>query len=124
MRIIKFRGKRLDNSEWVVGDLARGVSDKDYAISTNSIGLFEVDPSTIGQFTGLTDKNGKLIWEGDIVSFFIGGFYYTRTVYLSKSGAWCVDIPSIDSTHDVAIFLFSIENLEVIGNIHDNPEML
>lgn len=68
MREIKFRGKRLDNGEWIEGDLLR--MNGHWFIfpdpAPGGIDKYEVDPATVGQHTGLKDKNGTDVWEGDI----------------------------------------------------------
>lgn len=137
-REILLKGKRVDNGEWVIGDLCRGENNT-FAISTNSIGLFEVIPETIGQFTGLTDKNGVKIFEGDIVKIVEDGdkktdnrpedFNYGDVALILFDSRYCQfgaynnsidEIESIGNLVRTPWFNF----IEVIGNIHDNPELL
>ena len=118
MREILFRGKRKTHNEWTCGDLVH-CDDKIICIS-NLHGYFvHIKPETVGQFTGLTDKNGKKIFEGDIVDILteneeIGFVAYDDGGFLVKANGFCVDFhANINGT-----------DLEIIGNIHDNPEML
>lgn len=123
MREIKFRGKRLDNGEWVYGDLHIRTpfphihSEIDY-------GRVNIDPHTIGQFTGLHDKNGKEIYEEDIVVL------RRRTKNLGdiQTIEWCSHVAAFtrvtdgDDAHTISAADMAL--YEVIGNIHDNPELL
>lgn len=115
MREIKFRGKRLDNGEWVHGDLHIRTpfphihSEIDYS-------RVKIDPHTVGQFTGLHDKNGKEIYEGDIVRYDMGG--ECEVSYCIGGGFAGFDLsPAFHDEHQLT-------DVEVIGNIHDNPELL
>ena len=135
MREILFRGKRIDNGEWVSsGNLIRFNpengedlvfipalnepcscvhDEKDNIIAFEKGMFYKVDTKTVGQYTGLKDKNGKRIFEGDVV---YDGFTKDKVVFedcqwklVDRYGKW--------------IELFKRE-IEVIGNIHDNPELL
>ena len=134
MREIIFRGKRIDNSEWIEGSLinddgrcfiaihpslAFGPTSKDEINGETLWGFypfFEVDPSTIGQYTGLTDKNGKKIFEGDIIfDPEMKGNYIVEF----DEGGFCAGDMFLQ-----AYISFGEFSCEVIGNIHDNPELL
>ena len=115
-RQIEFRGKRIDNGEWVYGYSARfGFTgrEKNYIIPSYASNLYaiEVDSSTIGQFTGLVDKNGKRIYEGDLVN-----------VVLSNIIGECCHADKITVTditdYSLIAMLDNANELEVIGNIH------
>ena len=125
MREILFRGKRSDNGNWIQGSLFVRIYES-YIIPLPIItSKSKVDHETVGQFTGLTDKNGKQIFEGDIILFdYIGanrGVNGKAAVDFNngKFGVfwgWHKDFVPLDG--------FANTTLEVIGNIHDQPELL
>lgn len=133
MREILFRAKRFDNGEWIEGHIMNQVYqpntiEEEWEWFIKPIGSppwdigFRVDPETVGEFTGLVDKNCNRIFEGDIVKrFWLGLEIIYRIKYegenarfigeaLNKSGFTTFD-------HDGEMF-------EIIGNIYDNPELL
>ena len=121
MREILFRGKRTDNYEWIEGSLCTTIpSDEDfYTISYFDFQGYYIEekviPETVGQYTGLTDKNGKKIFEGDIVKGTFLGFPVSIKDYVFYI-SWQEDITGYGANY--------FENVEVISNIHDNPELL
>ena len=139
MREILFCGKRVDNGEWVYGDfvgydmICDGLEDTvnatgEYYGQTPYVGFVDVIRETIGQYTGLTDKNGKKIFEGDIIK-------HHKTLWgedASDIGVilWCertckfYRTSKCDTVGRFEIWEETAENYEVIGNIHDNPELL
>lgn len=89
-REILFRGKRIDGGEWVEGSLVIW-ADKTMSIETGctSSPMFSVDPDTVGQYSGLTDKNGNMVFEGDVMEFVAYGFHYKGVVSF-VNGNFCV----------------------------------
>lgn len=123
VRTIIFRGKRIDNGEWVYGDLQHDYNGEPRCIS-DYCGANPVDSSTVGQYTGLKDKNGKRIFEGDI----LGSRYY----YLSPDNVavevvkWFCNSWVIQEGDRPPTMLEEDEIMpysEVIGNVHDNKEL-
>ena len=146
-REIIFRGKRVSNGNWIEGYFVLLAINEGlkHAIHTGTdegrFILFEVIPDTVGQFTGLCDKNGKKIFEGDIlkatyteqrqyqgVSYQDEHSCVEEVIYNEKSACFmlkimCEDVPLYRPLHNFGS-LANIKELEVIGNIYDNPELL
>ena len=136
-REILFRGKRVDNGEWVYGYLYQdGMIGCNIFQTKPHLAAYIVDPSTVCQYTGLTDKNGVKIFEGDVVRmhyFFENYHPVTLGAFEDESEIICklsvtplgVYFESANMTGYLCDYLEDPEEeLEVIGNIFDNPELL
>ena len=131
MREILFRGKRTINGDWVYGDFVHGNERKSlrdsifvYDSETQSFNDYEINPSTLGQYTGLTDKNGKRIFEGDIAKVLQGKDKDIAYVGF-ENGAFML-YPKTGNIYERNLWSYWYNDLdvEVIGNITDNPELL
>ena len=124
MREIKFRAKELNTGKWVIGDLHILCTRPHIHNFLYSPGKKYIDMSTIGQFTGLHDKNGKEIYEGDIVRYSLDdredvgyiGFHARSASFRVIAKHTDFGIGNRGGLHEL--------QLEVIGNIHDNLELL
>ena len=129
VREILFRGKREDNGNWIVGSFHKSINDC-YIIPLPVVtSKSKVIPETVGQYTGLTDKNGKRIFEGDIVRYTVlrldGEYVPVVNVVEFAEGGFAVN------NYFINYWLWNsidgntqLSDIEVIGNIHDNPELL
>lgn len=152
MRQIKFRGKRIDNGEWVYGYLyelplesgnVRMILTTDNIHKDNSIepqyhlaftlrkDLFVVDSSTVGQFTGLYDKNSKEIYEGDIIGKKARSedkMILHLVFYEDSEGRFKAGLNGTKKRYDFGCCGLEderwMQRKTIIGNIYDNPEML
>lgn len=135
MREILFKAKRLDNGEWVEGNLITNEKNESkkyigYIFDERNgviedFDIVEVIPDTICQYTGLTDKNGKKIWENDILCGHLDEEYpedmtYTK-VFWNVSGFYTKENHSIDIE---PFDEWDTEHFEACGNIFDNQELL
>ena len=111
-------GKPVD-SEWVYGGVFQGKGDFSIIYGYEPIEKYSVYTDTVGQFTGFTDKNGKKIFEGDIVRYNDGVFYVEY--YAPHMAFYFHGTQGRGSANG---FTRTSNDIEVIGNIHDNPELL
>lgn len=139
MREILFRGKRVDNEQWIYGYYIKATHHwhekgihEDWIVcrASQNGGWFTIQnryaviPETVGQYTGLTDRNGKKIFEGDIVVVYARGYHTVCTVSWAETVAhfqlWQVNtIPNTPTALNLGNY-----DCEIIGNIHDKPELL
>lgn len=143
MRDILFKGKRIDTGQWIEGYLFFSW-ERAYILwgTTNGMpDMIEVDSSVICQYTGLTDKNGRKIFEGDIIEFddtgeegyeYKEGFdFRNRAVIVWNNGRFELDKPMSDNSEVLDFmnnchedFWDALKSCEVIGNTFDNPNLL
>ena len=143
MREIKFRGKRLDNGEWEYGDLLQyddgsvciGVHSKNYTDDGFNVGQYHhiapVNEDTVGEYTGLKDRNGKEVYEGDIIRFSNpyliisqGKQSFGMVKYYDALAGFALYNSSEDKFPMECDWLKIDGSTKVFGNIHDNPEFL
>lgn len=126
MRTIKFRGKRTDNGSWETGGVAPlwiNTNRENWCIVDMITGFITpVITETVGQFIGMTDKNGKEIYEGDLI---LCKYWNNETgiiVYDDVKSSYRVKWLTFAAMRKDRISIRA--KIEVIGNIHDNPELL
>ena len=140
MRTIKFRGKRIDGKGLAYGDLLTGCGYKKgryfilphldfYPSDCSSLDGYEIIPNTIGQFTGLIDKNDKEIYEGDILIWGENEYKSKPIIVCFKHGSfgyiYCDRFHSFAGNSNFTFNPLNTDvSFEIVGNIHDNPELL
>lgn len=143
MRKMLFRGKRIDNGEWVFGSYVfeprrKGAfgqtvseldSERHYISSKRNYEFWEVIPETVGQYTGLTDKNGKKIFEGDIVKEWSAWWRTPNKIECNTFEVVCKHLGTLllirkNRWGEESTTLNRNSTVEVIGTIYDNPELL
>lgn len=135
MREIRFRGKRTDNGGWAYGDLVRYYENQRRFIAYDQLAymykecgidrlvserFFEVNPDTVGQYTGLRDMNGREIYEGDIIFFEPFGTHNNDRIVKFEQGCFVGEL----IRNGYSQTLSSTDLFKIIGNIHENTELL
>lgn len=122
-REIKFRGIRRDNGEWIYGDLNH-LLDGVYISNDHGCNMAQVDPDTVGMNTGLKDKNGKEIYNGDILAS--DGKPFGHVV--DGVRGYCFDVVYFLDIYEVSWPLYGVVvndhhgDVEIVGNIHDKKK--
>ena len=139
MREIKFRGKRLDTRAWLYGDLMHDNCVGAYVYPLDAVNLSsenQVDVSTVGQFTGLYDKGGKEIYEGDIVECVSWNEYWSdctnktinamrRKMYVDyRNGSFKMIEPMPSPIKDNVWDIICNGDVTIIGNVYENADLL
>lgn len=134
MREIVFRGKDINNKGWVYGALVQQQDDplreKTLIISYSNYQygdfseavIHEVDPETVGQYTGFVDKNGKKIFEGDIVSIYNSKAFLFAVAW--NDNHYILKCTTNSVSDKILNVIESPEDVKVVGNIYDNPELI
>lgn len=122
MREILFHGKRRDNGEWVEGDLSHHKSGKVFIkqLYGDARSSFEVDPETVGEFTGKGDADRNRIWEGDIAEYRFGDSSYAVVEF--RDGQFSLNWLNNSALRNDFNFWCNERDIRVIGNIHDNKK--
>lgn len=137
MREILFRGKRSDNGNWISGSFHKRANECFIIPLPIVTSQSKVIPETVGQFTGLTDKNGTKVFEGDVIQFhkfryepdWVGVVSYDQCQYVATGKMPLAyekpkDGEAFYCPFEVAVSGIDKAKITVIGNIHDNPELL
>ena len=130
-----FKAKRLDNNYWILGFLSVNKTGKYFIrpICGSALSSEEVDKNTICQCTGLKDRNGKLVWENDIIKYHFGELYAQirygayQSCFDSKKAehiGFYVDWSESSNYRKDLGYWINMVNAEAVGNIFDNPDLL